>query len=95
MRALVVVVMDPRIELCLGIVDRCKRPARKELTAQRLVEAFDLAGRGRRARRGEQVGDAVVAADAVEQDLSGSFSEAIREYLAVEFPIAVKPSRRA
>jgi hypothetical protein len=47
------------------------------------VEAFDLAGGGRAADAGEPVGDALFAADAVEQDLGWVGAEAAGEDLAV------------
>src|ERR1700674_2234670 len=47
------------------------------------MEALDLAGGSRRARLGEDVVDAVLPADAVEQDLDRWLGEAPREDLAV------------
>jgi hypothetical protein len=47
------------------------------------VEAFDLAGGGRAPGRGEAVGDAVLAADAVEQHLPRMGGEAAGEHLAI------------
>ena len=66
-RPLVVVVPHPRVELRLGVGDRGEHLAVEELAAQRLVPPLDLAGRGRRPRRGQQVLDPVVPADPVEQ----------------------------
>src|SRR5687767_1759504 len=47
------------------------------------MKALDLPGRGGRAHRGVPVGDAVLAADAVEHDLHGLGTEASGEHLAV------------
>jgi hypothetical protein len=58
------------------------RVVAQQLAAQRLVEALDLAGGGRAGGLGEAVGDAVVAADPVEQDLAAA-AEAVGELLAV------------
>jgi len=54
----------------------------EQLAAQRLVEPLDLPRRGRRARLSQPVGDAVVAADAVEQHLP-ALAEPVGELLAV------------
>ena len=50
---------------------------------KRAMETFDLAGRRGRERGREEVVDAVVATESVEEDLSGSESETVREDLAV------------
>ena len=47
------------------------------------MEALDLAGRGRLPHAGEAVGDALLAADAVEEDLGRPRSVAAGEDLAV------------
>src|SRR5665647_1248947 len=78
-----VVVGDPLVELGLRLRERGEDAAAKELAAQRLVEALNLAGGGRAARRGEQVADAVLAADAVEEHLARAGAEAAGEHLAV------------
>ena len=52
------------------------------LAAQGLVEALDLARRGRRARLGEPVRDRVAPADLVEEHLAAA-TEAAGELLAV------------
>ena len=41
-----VVVVDPRIELGLGVLETRKHPVSAELGAQGAMEPFDLAGRG-------------------------------------------------
>jgi hypothetical protein len=51
----------------LGLLEGFEPAAGQQLSSEGLVEAFDLAGRGRTADAGEQVGDAPLAADAVEQ----------------------------
>jgi hypothetical protein len=59
MRPLSVVVDDPRVECCLQGVDRLM-PAvviGEELGADRLMQPFDLPGRGRRVRRSQGVSD--------------------------------------
>lgn len=53
----------------LGRFQRGEDAAVEPLTAQRQVEPLDRASRGGRDRGGEPVGDAVLAADLVEQDL--------------------------
>jgi hypothetical protein len=47
------------------------------------VEALNLAGRGRRAGRGQQVSDAVVLTHPIEQHLTAAVPESVREYLAI------------
>jgi len=80
----------------VGVVGPCElvdrglgggpRPERlviiEQFPAQREVEAFDLAGRGRRRRLGQPVGDPVVPADLVEQHLT-ALAEPAGELLAV------------
>jgi len=44
----------------------------EQFSAQAAVEAFDLAGRRRSAGPGQAVGDAVLSADSVEEDLTCS-----------------------
>jgi hypothetical protein len=55
----------------------------EQLPAQRLMEALDLAGRGRRARLREPVRDPVAPADLVEQDLPIAAREAPSELLRI------------
>jgi hypothetical protein len=67
--AVVVVVVNPGIQDLLGVVEGVEPAAGQQLGSEGLVEPFDLAGGGRAADPGEPVGDALFAADAVEQDL--------------------------
>jgi len=55
--------------------------AGQQLGPQGLVEPFDLAGGGRAADPGAPVGDAVFAADTVEQDLGRMGAEPAGEDL--------------
>jgi hypothetical protein len=57
------------------------------------MEAFDLPGRRRRARCGEQVTDAVLLADPIEENSPVTWAEAAGEDLAVEFLRDVKRLR--
>src|SRR5439155_25273174 len=54
-----------------------------ELDAERAVKTLDLAGRGRRARLGEQVVDPVLTTDAVEEHLHRGLGESAGKDLAV------------
>jgi hypothetical protein len=54
----------------LGLGQRIEAVTGQQLGSEGLVEAFDLAGGGRAADAGEPVGDALVPADAVEQQLT-------------------------
>jgi hypothetical protein len=56
----------------LGIGEVGEDLASQELAAQGLVPALDLAGRGRRTRRGQQMLDALLSADAVKAHRSRS-----------------------
>jgi hypothetical protein len=67
----------------LGVVEGVEAAAGQQLSPQGLVEAFDLAGGGRAADPGAPVGDAVVAADTVEQHLAGMGAGPAGEDLAV------------
>jgi hypothetical protein len=60
-----VVVGHPGIQHLLGLGEGVKASAAQQLNSQGLVEAFDLAGGGRAADPGEQVGDALFAAGCV------------------------------
>ena len=82
-RPVVVVVLDPHVQFGLGVLDRVEHPPGEELAAQRLVEPLDLARRRRRPRRGQQVLDAVLPADPIEQHLTGPGPEPAGEHLAV------------
>jgi hypothetical protein len=55
----------------------------EELLVQALVEPFDLPGGGGRADTGVAMGDAVLPADAVEEDLDGVGTEPAGEDLSV------------
>jgi hypothetical protein len=89
----------PVIQRGLRLQHRHKHPrVVEQLPAQRLMEALDLPGRGRRARLREPVRDPVAAADLVEQHLAtaAAATEARGELLAVigedllRRPIALK-----
>jgi hypothetical protein len=67
----------------LGLGQTGETLAGEQLDPKRLVEAFDLAGRGRAADPGAQMGDAVLAADPIEQDLGRVRAEPAGEHLAV------------
>ena len=73
----------PSIQLGLRVLDGGKDLAGEELAPQRLVSPFDLARRGRRSWRGQEVLSAVLPADPVEQHLPRPQPEAAREHLAV------------
>jgi hypothetical protein len=81
--ALGVVVGNPGVQQLLGLGQGVEAAAGEQLGSQGLVEAFDLAGGGRAADAGEPVGDALFAADGVEQDLGWVGAEAAGEDLAV------------
>ena len=95
-----VVVGHPGVELGLGSSEVGEHPAGQELGAQGAVETLDLAGRGRRAGRGEPMGDAVLPADLVEQHLGLRPAEPAGEHLAVVgedllgHPVAAQGLRR-
>jgi hypothetical protein len=86
------------VVLCDELLDRSLRRFHRgeqimvieQFAAQREVEPFDLAGRGRRRRLSQPVSDAVVAADLVEQHLP-ALPEPVGELLAIEFLTDVKP----
>jgi hypothetical protein len=67
------------------------RNSRRSVLWKRSILPVVVGERG----RGQQVLDAVVPAHAVEGHLTWAAAEAIREDLAVEFPIDVKSSRAA
>ena len=65
-----VAVGGPRIESVLSHGEVGERPAvAEEFSAQPTVKPFDFAGCRRTARGGQQMFDAVFAADGVEEDL--------------------------
>src|SRR3546814_20935162 len=67
MRAVAVVGLDPHIQRGLSLLDRREGDLAEVLAAQGLVEPLDLACRGRRVRRSEEMADAVLVADPIEQ----------------------------
>src|SRR5258708_36430172 len=83
MRPCGVVVGDPLVERVLGDPEIAEHLARVELDAHGAVEALDLARGGGRARPGEQMLHAVLAADAVEQHFHGRLCVPAREDLAL------------
>jgi len=66
-RTLRVVVADPFVQCLLCSLQVAEHLPGVELDSKRLMEALDLARRGRRARLREQVVDPVLTADAVEE----------------------------
>jgi hypothetical protein len=66
----------PAVELGLGTLEVFERAPGEELLTERAVEALDLPGGLRAPGGGEQVVDAVLAADPVEQDLDVFVPEA-------------------
>ena len=89
-RPAAVVVGDPFVQLDLRHGQRGEHAVGAELGADRPVEPLDLAGSRGRAWPGEQVLDAVLAADPVEQRLDRRLVEPAGEDLAVEFLSDVK-----
>src|SRR6266498_209185 len=95
-----VVVVHPRVDDLLGDLDAGQRPDRVEqFLLQRLVEPLHLPRRGRRAHRGQPLGDPVLPQDPLEQHLGRArLAEPTSELLAVvgqqllRHPIA--PQRR-
>src|SRR5260370_35995041 len=83
MRTLSVVVGHPLIQGLLGCLQVPEHLPGVELHPEGAVKALDLAGRSWRARLGEDVVDAVLAADAVEEDLDRGLGEAPGKDLAV------------
>jgi hypothetical protein len=83
MRPFVIVVIDPRIESGLRRLERRKRLVGEELLADALVEALDLAGRGRRPRCGQLVRDPILATHAVEHHFGLVRSETSGEDLSL------------
>jgi hypothetical protein len=84
-RPVVVVLLPPLIDRGLSFLQGGERPGViEELVLQGLMPAFDLAGRGGRVGPGEQLADAVAAADPLEQDLGrAGLAESSGELLAV------------
>jgi hypothetical protein len=84
-RAAVVVFLPPRVDCGLSFLNRGERPGVvEELVLEGLVRAFYLPRRGRRVRLGEQLPDAVAAADPLEQHLGrAGLAESAGELLAV------------
>ena len=81
----VVVFLPPLIDCGLGFLDRGERPGVvEEFVLQGLMPAFDLAGGGGRVGLGEQLADAVAAADPLEQHFCRArLAESSGELLAV------------
>lgn len=90
MGSLGVVEGDEVIEGALGGGEGGEDLAGEELLTQGAMPALDLAGRGRAARSGQAVGDAVLATDPVKERLGVRLAKAIGEDLAVEFLRNVK-----
>src|SRR5207253_11101469 len=82
-RTLSVVVGHPLIESLLRCLQVSEHLPGVELDAQAAVETLDLARRGRRAGLGEDVVNAVLPADAVEQHFDRRLSKAPSEHHAV------------
>ena len=67
----------------MGLLEGAEAPVDQELLAKGLVEPLDLAGRGRRPRRGVAMCDPVLPQDPVEQHLDRLGTEPSGEDLAV------------
>src|SRR5204862_5080287 len=91
-RPVMVVFMPPPVHRGLRFFYRGERPGvGPEVGLRGLVPALDLADGGRRVRLGEQLADAVLAADPLEQHLGrAGLAEPAGELLAVEFLTDVK-----
>jgi hypothetical protein len=84
-RPVSVVVLSPRIDGGLGLIDRAERRVHGEqLLLQRLVQTLDLPRSRRGSGLGQPLGDAVLAADPLEQHLGRArLAETPGELLAV------------
>ena len=71
------------VQLGLGGSQRSEHPVGAELGPDRAMEPFNLAGRSRRPRLGQQMFDAVLPADPVKQRLHRRPVEPAGEHLAV------------
>lgn len=89
-RTLGVVVAHPLIERFLCRLQIPEDLPGVELDSEAAMKALDLARGGRRAGLGEDVVDAVLPADPVEEDLDRRLGEAAGEDLAVGFLMHVK-----
>ena len=83
MGPVVVVVRAPSVEPACAVVESANTLPSRNSPPQRLVPPLDLARRGRRPRRGQQMTDPVLPADPIEQHLTGARPEAAGEHLAV------------
>ena len=83
MRPFRVVVLDPRVDPGLGVVDRIEDRVPNKFVLQGAMEPLDLARGRRRARRRQQVSDAVLTTDPIEEHLAGPGPEPAREHFAV------------
>jgi hypothetical protein len=88
-----VVVLHPEIERGLGGLDGVETPQVEELLAHGAVQPFDLAGGGRRVGGSQEVANAVVLADAVEEHVGRLVGQPRSEDLAIEFLSGVKRRR--
>jgi hypothetical protein len=84
-RANGVVALHPAIKHLLGSSQALEALPGDQLGPQGLMEAFDLAGGGWAADPSAQVGDAVLAADAIKQPLGRVGTKPAGEDLAIEF----------
>jgi hypothetical protein len=84
-RPVVVVVIDPGAEFGLGVGQAGETVViSQEFQAHRLMPALNLPSRGGGAGAGQPGGDAVFAADPLEQHLAGPrLDESARELLAI------------
>lgn len=94
MRSLVVVVVNPPVELLLGDVDRRERAIDQELLSNALMEPFELSGRCRRTRSRQLVRDPVLAAHAIEHHFGLVGAEASVKNLAIVGQDLVEECRR-
>jgi hypothetical protein len=82
--------MHPPVELRLEVLERGELALVDELATQCPVPTFDLAGRRRTSWFGEDVSDAVLSTDLVEEDFGVVATKSTREDLAIEFLRNVK-----
>src|SRR5579875_2913024 len=94
MGTLVVVVGHPLVKSLLGGLEVGEsRSVAQEFGAHTAVEPLNFARRGRRTRLGQQVLNAVFAADRIKEHLDRRMMKPPGEDLAVEFLRDVKPRR--
>jgi hypothetical protein len=83
MRPILVICFHPRIQLGLRIFDRVEDFSGQEPFTHRAMPPLNLACRGRRAWRGEDVFDPVLPANTVKQHFASAWPEPASEHLAI------------